>query len=164
MPAPARSAAGSIHTATGIAPANTGAKAAVLTLALRALDGTTPASGHGTLAGGAHTAGFVQQLKEIAPDFNLPAGFDASTGFGPLGVASDQPVSALALRMTVNQRQEVLLTSAPVADLASTAPGASPYFPHLTDGGWHVTTVILLNTPDATEASTLRTFATTAPP
>jgi hypothetical protein len=88
-----------------------------MTLKLRDAAGTVLASGSATLAQKAHVAKFVHQINSIAPDFSLPANFPTAVSFGSLEITSDQPVSVLALRMTINQRGELLLSTTPIADL-----------------------------------------------
>jgi hypothetical protein len=135
---------------TGFAIANTGTVVANLTFRLRGAPGmdATPIA-HGTLAPGAHTARFIDQLQQIAPDFAMPTGFN---GFGTLEIASDQPVSIVALRMTINQRAEALLTTVPAADLSKWFHLKPIYFPQFADGGGYNTLVALMNTSSGVEA------------
>jgi len=84
--------------------------------------------------------------------------FPAATRFGSLEISSSQPVSVVALRLTINQRGETLLTSTPIADLSASLTSSPVYFPQLTDGGGAATTLILLNTSNGTEAGTLAIF------
>jgi Zn-dependent metalloprotease len=153
------SGVGTLNIDTGLAMANPGTTAASLTFTLRDKNGQTITTGHGTLAAGAHRATFVDQLNTIAPDFNLPATFSTSTLYGSLEVASTQPVSVLALRLTINQRGDTLLTSTPVADLSKAQTASPVYFPQLADGGGFTTSIVLLNTSTATEAGTIALFA-----
>src|SRR5262249_3132923 len=125
---------------------------------LRDRTGQIVAIGHGDLSAGVHTAKFVQELKDIAPDFNLPASFPTATQYGSLEVASNQPVSVLALRLTANQRGDVLLTSTPIADLSQAAGSSSAYFPQIADGGGYMTSITLLNTSNAAQAGTISLF------
>jgi subtilisin family serine protease len=143
---------------TGLALANRGSAAANIKYILRDPAGMQLASGHGTLASGAHVARFVHQLGEIAPDFNLPADFAASIRFGSLEIGSDQPLCITALRLTVNQRGEPLLTSTPVADLLKSAGNYPIYFPQFADGGGYGTTLVLLNTSNTLETGTISFF------
>jgi Zn-dependent metalloprotease len=149
------SGVGTLNIDTGLAMANPGTTAASLTFTLRDKNGQTITTGHGTLAAGAHRATFVDQLNTIAPDFNLPATFSTSTLYGSLEVASTQPVSLLALRLTANQRGDTLLTSTPVADLSKAQTTSTVYFPQLADGGGFTTSILLLNTSTATETGTI---------
>jgi hypothetical protein len=154
---PGRSDAGKIDINTGIALANNGPAPAYITYTLRDVNGAPLSVGHGTLAPGNHIACFIDQLKEAAaPDFNLPSNFQNATQFGSLDVASDQPISVLALRGTNNQRREFLITATPIADLKRPPANGPLYFPHFADGGGYTTSLILLNTSDSIESGTLQ--------
>jgi hypothetical protein len=154
---PGRSDSGKIDINTGIALVNHGSAIANLTYTLRDVKGAPLSIGHGTIAAGNHIACFVNQLKDkAAPDFNLPSDFQNAIRFGSLDIASDQPVSVLALRGTNNQRQEFLITTTPIADLKQ-PPGNGPlYFSHFADGEGYTTSLILLNTSDSIERGTLQ--------
>jgi hypothetical protein len=122
-----------------------------VTYTLRDGAGTVVAAGHGSLGIGAQFARFIDQLKEVAPDFDMPGNFPTAIQFGSLEVASDQPLSVLALRLTVNQRRERLHTSTPVADLSKPPTALPLYFPQVVDGGGYLTALVLLNTSGAAE-------------
>jgi sugar lactone lactonase YvrE len=153
---PGRISAGSVNIDTGIAVVNYGSATANLTYTLRNTAGATIATGHGTLAAGAHFATFIDQLSAVAPDFVLPANFQTATQFASLEISSDQPVSVLALRMTINQRGEALFTTTPTADLTKTAASGVIFFPQFADGGGYTTSLVLLNTSNLTEIGTLQ--------
>src|SRR5262249_50608032 len=146
---------GTIDTYTGLAIASRSASTASLTYTLRDRDGQIIATGHGSLPPNAHRAKFVHELQDLAPDFNLPANFSTSIQYGSLDISSNQPVSVLGLRLTINQRGEALLTSTSVADLSRPLTSSALYFPQLADGGGYTTTVILLNTSGAAETGTI---------
>ncbi len=161
---PGRSDAGTIDVDTGIAIVNYGSAAANITYTLRDITGATISTGLGTLAAGAHFAKFIDQLKEVAPGFNLPTSFPTTTGFGSLEISSDQPLSIVALRETINQRHKALFTTTPIADL-SKPPGTSPiYFPQFVDGGGYTTALVLLNTSENTETGMLQIFEDSGAP
>jgi hypothetical protein len=153
--APGQPGAGTLDINTGVAVVNPGSAAANVTYTLRGVDGQTLAAGHGTLAAAAHFAKFINQLKDVAPDFSLPANFDSATGYGSLQISSDQALSILPLRLTTNQRGETIITSTPAADLTQPFSTAPAYFPQFSDGGGYVTTILLLNTSNATETGRL---------
>jgi sugar lactone lactonase YvrE len=148
---PGRMDAGRIDINTGIALVNNGSATANVTYTLRELNGVTVNVGHGTMTAGKHFAKFIDQLKDIAPDFNLPSNFQ----IGSLEINSTQPLSVLALRGTTNQRNEFLITTTPVADLTRTLGNSSIYFPQFVDGGGYTTSLILLNTSNAREMGKL---------
>ena len=150
--------AATVDVYTGLAVANPGTASASMVLTLRDMQGRILTSGRGTLASGAHFARFLHQLQEVAPDFRLPSDFPTALRFGTLDVASSQPLSVLGLRMTVNQRANLLFTSLPVADL-ETAPGKAPlYFPQLADGDGYTTTFILINGTETEENGWVRFY------
>jgi hypothetical protein len=150
--------AGSIDIYTGVAIVNAGGAAANVTYTLRGTQGNILVVGHGRIAAGAHLAKFIDQFKDVAPDFDLPANFPVVTQFGSLDITSDQSLSILALRLTVNQRGETLVTSTPIADLTRALSTAPIYFPQFADGGGFITTLLLLNTSSAAESGKLSIF------
>jgi photosystem II stability/assembly factor-like uncharacterized protein len=152
---PGRSSGGTIDINTGIAVVNRGTDVANVTYTLRRSDGYTLSLGNGTIAAGNYFAKFIDQLKDVAPDFNLPSDFQKNVQFASLQIESNQPLSVLALRMTVNQKNQALLATIPVADLLQ-SPGTSYlYFPQFADGGGFTSSLILLNTSDRDEKGIL---------
>jgi spore coat protein CotH len=152
-------AAGAMDIYTGIALANTTPQDATLIYTLRRLNGETLATGHGTLAAGAHIARFIHQFSGLAGDFKMPKDFADTIGFGALDIASDRAISITAMRMSVNQRSEMLFTSTPIADLSAASSTATLYFPQIANGGGYITTVALLNTSNANESGFLKLYA-----
>ena len=150
--------AGPVEIATGVAVVNPGLMTANLNYILRDASGNVLATGQSTLLARSQFVKFIHQLQDIATDFRLPARFDSDVGFGSLDITSDQPLSIIGLRLTVNQRSEAILTTTPIADLAR-EPSSDPlYFPHWVDGGGYATSIILLNTSDATQTGKLSPF------
>jgi Leucine-rich repeat (LRR) protein len=143
---PGRSSAGKIDINTGMAVANTANATANLAFTLRDPYGVIRASGNGTIAAGGHFAKFIDSLKDVAPNFNLPSDFQNNIQFGSLEITSDRPVSVLALRGTMNQRNEFLITTTPVADLTQASANNPIAFPQFVDGGGYTTSLILMNT------------------
>jgi hypothetical protein len=94
------SGSGALTINTGFAMSNVGNASAALSFTLRDRAGLTIAAGQGNLAAGAHFAKFIDQLRDVAPNFNLPANFPTATRFGSLEITSSQPVSIVALRLT----------------------------------------------------------------
>jgi hypothetical protein len=152
---PGRSDAGIIDINTGIAVVNYGSSTANVTYTLRDLNGIISALGHGTIAAGGHFAKFIDQFKEVAPDFSLPLDFTTKPYWGSLDIASDQPLSVLALRGTSNQRDEFLVTTTPMADLTQPLGYGSLYFPQFADGGGYTTSLLLLNTSNQSESGVI---------
>jgi photosystem II stability/assembly factor-like uncharacterized protein len=151
--------AGPVDIATGVAAVNPGLLTANVIFTLRDASGSVLASGQSTLPARSQFAKLIHQLQDVATDFTLPDRFDSETGFGSLDITTDQPLSIVGLRLTVNQRSETVLTTMPIADLTR-APSSDPlYFPQLVDGGGYATSIILLNTTDATQTGKLSLFA-----
>jgi hypothetical protein len=155
-PVPGQSDAGTVNINTGIAIVNDGSAVATVTYTLRDPNGVTLSIGHGTVAAGTHFAKFIDQIKDVAPDFNLPANFQSTSGFGSLEITSDQPLSVLALRGTNTQRNDFLITTTPTADLTQPLTYSGVYFPQFADGGGYSTSLVLLNTSNMTESGILR--------
>jgi hypothetical protein len=151
---------GTLDIFTGFAAVNPNKSGAKLDLKLRDSTGTTLAQGSIRLAPGEHISKFLDQL---APDFVLPPGF-VDNGLGSLEIASDQPVSVLALRLTINQRGDLLLTSTPLADLTKAASGEELAFSQIADGGGYQTTLVLMNTSNAVESGVVRFYGNTGTP
>jgi hypothetical protein len=93
-----------------------------------------------------HAAAFANQFIQ-----GLPEGFT-----GVLDISSTAPFAALTLRSLVNERNDFLMTTFPIADMTRTAP--SPIvFPHIVDGGGYVTQFILLS-PGGAASTTLSLY------
>jgi photosystem II stability/assembly factor-like uncharacterized protein len=153
---PGRAGAGLIDVNTGIAIVNRSPQTAGVAYTLRTTNGEAITTGNGSIPAGHHFAKFIDQFNEIAAGFDLPADFSIKTQFASLEISSDQPLSILALRMTINQRNDMLLTTTPVADLEQSLSTESIYFPHFVDGGGYTSSLILLNTSGATENGSLQ--------
>ena len=85
-------------------------------------------------------------------------------GFGSLEIAADQAVSILALRLTINQRGDLLMTTTPIADLGLPPPAGTLAFPQIADGGGYQTTIILLSTAGAASTVTVSYLGNDASP
>ena len=153
---PAHEEVGQVDINTGIVVVNTGTSTASITYTLRDIAGNYITSGTGTLQAGHHYARFINQFSEVASGFTLPGNFATATQFGTLEIASGQPLSIVALRMTTNQRDDILFTTTPVADLTDTVSYDPVYFPQFADGGGYTSSLILLNTSGGTETGTLQ--------
>jgi hypothetical protein len=153
---PSRNEAGTVDINTGIAVVNRGSGTAKVIYLLRNVLGATLSNGHGTIDAGTHFAKFIDQLKDVASDFSLPSDFQSAIQFGSLEISSDQPLSIVALRMTTNQRNEVLFTTTPTADLTQSLTSTPMYFPQFANGGGYTTALVLLNTSDGIETGTFQ--------
>ena len=74
---------------------------------------------------------------------------------GTFTFTSSMPIAVVALRGLTNRDNEFLMTTLPVAPLASTSTD-TVYFPHFTDGDGWVTQVILVNPTDETIAGKIQ--------
>jgi hypothetical protein len=149
---------GPANVRTGVAMVNPGTSSSAVTYTLRDYSGRTIAVGHGVVPGLAHQSWFVDELQQYASDFVLPPDFDSATGFATLDISSSSSLSIVALRLTVNQRNETLLTTVPIADLTQPAVSGSMVFPQFVDGGGYRTGLYLLNTTTSAENGTIRFF------
>jgi hypothetical protein len=104
-------------------------------------DGVTTAGisqGPFPLPANGYTAGFADYF--IA---GLPEGFT-----GVLDINASTPFAALTLRSLVNEQDEFLMTTFPIADANQPAP--SPIvFPQIADGGGYATQFILISHAEA---------------
>jgi len=152
-------AAGSVDINTGFAIVNPGKETAHVIWTLRDRLGQILAIGHGKHDPGSQCALFIDQMQQVAPDLILPAAMFQNLRFGSLQMDSDQALSITALRMTTNQRGDILYTSLPIADLMQSASAAHLYFPQIADGGGYTTSIILLNTSERTQSGTINFYA-----
>ena len=123
---------------TGLAISNPNDSAATVSFVFTNADGQDFASGSFQLPAHGQIARFLDQ-----PPFNI-----APPSNGTLTFNSTVPVAAIALRGFINERNEFLMTSLPVADLNENFPSIS-YFPHFADGGGWSTRFILINPTDS---------------
>ena len=130
---------------TGLAMANPNDAPATIAFYFTGAEGAR--FGEGSFELGAHeqTAKFLDQEP-----FN--SGDEVS---GTFTFTSSQPIAVVALRGLINRDGEFLMTTLPVAPLASTSTD-TVYFPHFTDGDGWVTQVILVNPTDDTIAGTIQ--------
>ncbi len=149
----------SANVRSGLAIANPNSNPAVVSFKFRDESGADVYSGSMTIPANGQIAAFLNE----AP-FNGPASFSGSFTFNSLA-----GLAAVALRGTVNERSDFLLTTLPIAELASTvctaslpstcvttgAPSAR-VFPHFADGGGWATQILLVNPSDAAISGTLR--------
>jgi len=132
----ARGMPGSIQ--TGLAISNSSNAAAVVTLELKRLDGSStgltatiqvPANGQ--------VSKFIYQIPGLA-SLQLP--FQ-----GLLRISSPTPVSVVGLRSHVNERREILITTTPPANEGTSATNTDLFIPHFADGGGYTTQFILFS-------------------
>jgi sugar lactone lactonase YvrE len=137
-----------IGTKTGIAMANPADTPANVTLTLLDRFGfaQTP-SIHQVLPPRSHIARFVDEIFSIGEGYT-----------GLLEIQSDSPISSVALKLTINHRSDLVLTTLPVADLTRPAGNGLLVFPHIVIGGGFSTRLILINTSTTAVSAGLMTF------
>jgi bacillolysin len=122
---------------TGLAISNLASGGAAITISAYKDDGVTAVGttqGPLQLPANGHDAKFVDQFVS-----DLPAGFT-----GVLDISSVSPFAALAIRSLVNERQDFLLTTFPIAYQDQVAP--SPIvFPQIADGGGYTTQFVMIS-------------------
>jgi Leucine-rich repeat (LRR) protein len=150
---------GPVDIVTGFAAVNMGTGAADITAVLRDPDGQVITKGSGTIAKGSHIAKYINQLGEILAGFVMPTSFPSSTRFGTLDLTSSEPLSLMALRLTTNQRGDMLLTSTPIADKTVQPASSHLYLPQLVDGGGYATTVFLMNPTSSIVSGRMELYA-----
>jgi hypothetical protein len=130
---------------TGLAVAKAGSAAASITVNAFQMDGVSEAGTSWepwTLAANGHDAKFTSELIE-----GLPSGYR-----GVLEIRSETPFAALTVRSLINERDDFLMTTFPMADGNLAAP--SPIsFPHLADGGGYVTEFTLISAGGASSTA-----------
>jgi cyclophilin family peptidyl-prolyl cis-trans isomerase len=127
---------------SGLALAGTTASNLPLTLTAYQTDGSTRVGSqisNSDIPANGHSSAYVSQWIS-----GLPANFQ-----GVIDIASSTPFAALTLRFLTNTRQDSLVTSFPVADLASPAPAPPLVFPQIADGGGYKTEFIFLSSGNA---------------
>ncbi len=122
---------------TGLAIAKPNAQSVTISFFFADENGSKFAEGSTTIPANGQIARFLDE----AP-FN-----GGSTITGTFTFTSTLPVGATALRGFINERSDFLLTTLPVADLASPTT-ADIVFPHFADGGGWTTQVVLVNPTD----------------
>jgi hypothetical protein len=129
---------------TGMALVNPNATAATVNLTL--VDNLTGQVRTNTLnlAANGHNG---KLLTELFPD--VPA----NSFQGTLTLTSNVAIASVALRLTTNQRGDLILSTLPVADL-NNPPATTQYLAQIVVGGGYTTELILINT--ASNSSTVR--------
>jgi hypothetical protein len=120
---------------TGLAIANPGNQEAQISFFFRNANGAVVSAGSFSLGSNQQMSAFLNQQPFLGPDsFQGTFAFMATT-----------PVSVTALRGFVNERNEFLVTTLPIAPFGSGYFGGSMVLPLFADGGGWSTQVILEN-------------------
>src|SRR6185369_10841367 len=130
-------------TRTGMAIANPSDQSVDLTFTLMDRFGNTDSVAHQTLAARNHAAMYVHEL--------LPSVVDGFTGL--LDIRGSGPIVPITLKLTINSRDKLVLTTLPVADLTQPAATGPVVFPHLAIGSGFSTHLILLNSDTSKTAN-----------
>ena len=144
-----------IGTQTGVAIANRGDLPAnvIFTLTDRSgivIETNSPIA----LPARSHIARFVHELFPSVAD-----GFS-----GVLEIRSSIPIIPITLKLTINSRGDLVLTTLPVADMTLAPSNAPLVFPQIALDGGFTTRLILLSAGAATTAGTLAFFNTDGTP
>jgi hypothetical protein len=104
--------------------------------------------GHGTfvLPANRHMAALLNQYP-----LNGPASMHGTFTF-----TASTPVSAAAMRVHLNERQEYLFSTLPVSGLRDNTSSASVTLPHFAAGGGWKTEIVLTNPTDVAQPGTMR--------
>ena len=131
---------------SGLAIANTGDTANTVTLELTGLDGSLavpPATL--SLPPSGQIARFLDEI------FSLPDNFS-----GVLRVTSTAEVAIVGLRLRINERGEVKITTTPPSNETDASATAETFFPHIVDsGGWSTQFIVFSGTAGQAASGTL---------
>ncbi len=146
--------AGSVR--SGLAIANVGVTATTVTLGGTYLDGSLALWPRATLE--LPPSGQIARfLDEI---FALPDNFS-----GVLRVTSPDEVAIVGLRLRVNEKGEIKMTTTPPSNEMDVSTTAETFFPHLADsGGWSTQFILYSGTAGQASSGTLRFIDATGQP
>ena len=134
---------------SGIALTNSSDAPTTVSLELTDLDGTATGLPESlTIPASGHIARFIDEFFA-----GVPTPFS-----GILRIASTVPdIAAVGLRLAINPRNDILVTTTPAAD-ENAAPIASDlFFPHFVDsGGWTTQFILFSGSPGQTASGTIR--------
>ncbi len=131
-----------VATETGLAVANTGSQEQEVTLALLDRYGVSQEETTRIVPAGGH---FAILATELFPSITL--GFT-----GQIEVRSSEPFAAVTLKLTINSRGELVLTTLPVGDAVSPQSAASIVFPQIAIGGGFSTRFVFLHADSSNPA------------
>ena len=134
---------------SGIALTNTSDAPATVSLELTDLNGSAtgstppliiPASGH-----------IARFIDEFFPTLTTPFA-------GILRIASTAPdIAAVGLRLAINQRHDILVTTTPPVDENAAPTASGLVFPHFVDsGGWTTQFILFSGSPGQTTSGVIR--------
>ena len=120
---------------TGVAIANRGSEAAEVEFILEDRFGGEQDRITETIPAGGHLSRFAQELFPT-----LALGFT-----GLMEIQSSVPVAGITLQLTINTRNELVLTTLPVADLTRPLTASMVVFPQIVIGSGYATRLVFLN-------------------
>ena len=120
---------------TGVAIANRSSEAVEVEFILQDRFGNEQDRITDTMPAGGHLSRFAQELFPT-----LALGFN-----GLLEIQSSSPVAPITLQLTINTRNEQVLTTLPVADLTRPLTAGMVVFPQIAIGGGYATRLVFLN-------------------
>jgi sugar lactone lactonase YvrE len=130
---------------TGLAIANAGNQAASVVFTLMNRYGESQATATREISGGGHVSVFAHEL--------FPQLANGYTGL--LEIRSTAPIAPVTLKITINARDEMVLTTLPVADVTRAPANTAVIFPHAVFGGGFSTRLIFIN-PDTSNPTSGR--------
>ena len=134
---------------SGIALTNTSDAPTTVSLELTDLDGTATGLPESlTIPASGHIARFID---EFFPALTTPFS-------GILRIASTAPdIAAVGLRLALNQRHDILVTTTPPADQNAALTASDLFFPHFVDsGGWTTQFILFSGSTGQTAAGVIR--------
>ncbi len=134
-----------VGTQTGLAVANPGNGSQSIALTLRDRYGRQVASVARQIPAGGHFAGFADDFLD-----DVPEGFT-----GVLDIDSESPVVPVTLKLSVNQRGDLILTTLPLADRDRPPSSNRLIVPQFGSGPDLSTRLILINPRDEAAAGTV---------
>ena len=134
---------------SGIALTNTSDAPTTVSLELTDLDGTATGLPESlTIPASGHIARFID---EFFPALTTPFS-------GILRIASTAPdIAAVGLRLAINPRHDILVTTTPPVDENAAAAASGLFFPHFVDSdGWTTQFILFSGSPGQTAAGMIR--------
>ncbi len=138
-----------VATYTGVALANTNNQPSGALFSLLDSAGFTLQTVSRILPPGGHIAVFAHELFVGLPE----------TFTGLMEIRSQSPLNPITLKLTINQKNEQILTTLPVADLSKPPSATDAVFPQIAIGGGFSTRLIFINTSSTTISSGWLTFS-----
>jgi TonB family protein len=131
---------------TGLAIANPNSQAATVSFSFTDSAGNDFGAGATVIPANGQISKFLDQSP-----------FNGGTNIhGAFSFSSNVPVSVIALRGFINERNEFLMSTLPVIDTSPAAPTTAVTLPHFADGGGWTTQIVLVNPIDLDISGSIR--------